>query len=172
MTMGPKYYIGVGSNMGNRLDNIQAAIVRINEVARVEAVSSIYLTEPVGMSGCENFLNAALVASSELEPIDMLDELMMVEAEMGRVRYHLSIHPSPRTIDLDILLYGNEVVGTERLVIPHPRLTERAFAMVPLVEMEPALKHPIHKRPLKEMVENLGDGGGSMVRLGEICWAA
>lgn len=168
----PKYYIGIGSNMGDRLNNIQNAILKINEIARVEAVSSIYLTEPVGMNGCENFLNAALAASSPMKPIEMLDELLRIEAELGRVRYPHNIEPSPRTIDLDILLYGQEVMHTQRLVIPHPRLTERLFAMVPLVEMKPTLLHPAFNKPLKEMADDFGDEQQSLVRLGELCWAA
>ena len=170
--MMPKYYIGLGSNLGNRIQYIESAIEMINDFAQVEAVSNIYLSEPVDMADCENFLNAALRASSVLEPNEMLDKLLNIEAELGRIRNPASLAPQPRTIDLDILLYGDEVVHTERLVIPHPFLAQRDFALVPLLEIQPNLVHPTLKKPLNELLSALNKTGRGVVRLGEICWVA
>ena len=124
------------------------------------------------MVDCENFLNAALKATSSLEPNEMLDKLLDIEAELGRIRNPASLEPQPRTIDLDILLYGEETVHTERLVIPHPYLAQRDFALVPLLEIEPNLIHPTLKKPLNELLGALNATGRGVVRLGEICWVA
>lgn len=133
-------YIGLGSNLGDRLANLQqAAQLLHNEVTLIQ-VSSVYETEPVGNAEQPWFLNAVLEGYTELGPQELLEFALAIETALGRVR---SFPNAPRTIDIDILLYGEEVVASSALTIPHPRLTERGFALCPLTEIAPHLEHPI-----------------------------
>lgn len=136
-----KAYISLGSNMGDKIDNLQRAIFElalINEI-KITAVSSIYSTAPMGYTEQDWFLNAVAELEVEMEARQLLKALLEVESQMGRVR---TIHWGPRVIDLDLLLYNNEVIIDKEIEVPHPRLTERAFVLVPLLELHPNLKLP------------------------------
>lgn len=134
-------FLGLGSNLGDRLDHLQRAVDLIDDDSRtrVEAVSSVYETEPVGGPEQDPYLNIALRVATRLRPRALLRMCNGVEAQLGRVRAE---RWGPRTIDVDILLYGDRTVRRRDLVIPHPRLAERAFALIPLMEVAPATNLP------------------------------
>lgn len=124
-------YIGVGSNLGDRQGNIEAAIQRLREAGGIEVtkVSSIYETEPVGGPQQPKYLNGAIAINTELEPRQLLLALQKIENQLGKQR---SVKNGPRTIDLDILMYGEEEIDEPDLKIPHPRMHEREFVLKPL----------------------------------------
>jgi len=126
--------IGLGSNMGNRQENIMTAIKGLSNhpEIRVDKISSLYETKPVGVTGQPDFLNGAIGISTTLEPLKLLEVCLSVECEMGRIRKE---RWGPRNIDIDILLYQDRILCDERLHIPHPRLHTRSFVLVPLSEI-------------------------------------
>lgn len=134
-------FLGLGSNLGDRLEHLQRAVDLLDDDARtrVEAVSSVYETEPVGGPDQDPFLNIALRVATRRGPRALLRLCHEVEAQLGRVRAE---RWGPRTIDVDILLYGDRKIRRRDLVVPHPRLTERAFALIPLMEVAPATNLP------------------------------
>ncbi len=135
------YYLGLGANLGERTKTLRRAIERIKKIPAVKLlrVSSFYETEPWGVVNQPNYINAAVKISTELEPLDLLDELQGIESELGRIRHE---HWGARTIDIDIL-YGAEI-SCERLTVPHKFLFDRDFALVPLKEIFPALDCKFH----------------------------
>jgi 2-amino-4-hydroxy-6-hydroxymethyldihydropteridine diphosphokinase len=138
----PRAYVGLGSNMGDREQMLWGAIhmLAFNPDVDVVAVSSIRETDPVGVLDQPPFLNAAVAVDTELDPHALLGLLLAVERELGRTREGPRF--GPRTIDLDLLLYGEEVVEEPGLTVPHPRLHERKFALEPLAELDPDLDVP------------------------------
>ena len=129
-------YLGLGSNLGDRAKNIARALELLGERGRVVAVSSLYETDPVGLTG-PLFLNAVGLYQTELGPQELLSFIKGIEARLGR-----KPGPSPRPIDIDILTYGELALRSGTLTIPHPRLAERAFVLVPLAELAPELVVP------------------------------
>ena len=129
-------FLGLGSNIEDRLDHLQAGVdgLDADPRIRVDAVSSVYETEPVGGPQQGPFLNLAVRVATRHAPRQLLRACQAVEAKLGRVR---TVRWGPRTIDVDILLYDDRTVRRRRLQIPHPRLTERAFALIPLIEVAP-----------------------------------
>jgi 2-amino-4-hydroxy-6-hydroxymethyldihydropteridine diphosphokinase len=132
-----KAYVGVGANLGDREATIREAVRRLGP--EVVAVSELRETEPWGYEQQPRFLNGAILLETERPPRDLLELLLRVERELGRVR---GIRYGPRSIDLDLLLYGDAVVDEPGLQVPHPRLHERAFALEPLLDLDPALELP------------------------------
>lgn len=160
-------YIGLGSNLGDREQAIRSALEAIAELPETELVrvSSLYDTEPVGEVDQPNFLNAAVMVDTELDARTLLWNLMLVEKRLGRVRTQ---HWGPRTIDLDLLLYGDEIIEDEDLRVPHPEITRRSFVLVPLVELEPRLVHPGTGEPLVSHLNRLG--ARPLVKRGTLHW--
>ena len=138
----PRAYVGVGSNLGDRERMLWGAVhmLAFNPEVDVVAVSSIRETDPVGFADQPRFLNAAVAIETELGPRALLDLLLSVERELGRTREGPRF--GPRTIDLDLLLYGDEVIDEPGLTVPHPRLHERRFVLEPLAELDPDLTVP------------------------------
>lgn len=148
-------YLSLGSNLGDRAANLQAAITRLAEVGEVVAVSSLYETEPVDFAQQPWFLNCAVALSTEKMPKQLLTALLAIEQAMGRKR----LQPKgPRLIDLDILLFGNSLVDTAALTIPHPALHQRRFVLEPLAEIAPEQRHPVFKRTIRELRDALPAG--------------
>lgn len=131
-------YLSLGSNMGDRLELLKKAVHMLNEheAIQVEVVSSVYETEPVGLTDQPAFLNIVVEITTSLTPVGLLRECQQIEENLDRVRV---IRWGPRTIDLDILLYNHENIETETLTVPHPRMHERAFVLVPLAEIAPGI---------------------------------
>jgi len=148
-------YIGLGSNLGDRAENLRKARERIEASGvRIRRGSSLYETEPREMLDQPWFLNQAIEAETTLFPRQLLARLLRIEREMGRVR---ATPKGPRIIDLDILLFGNAVVHAAGLEIPHPRLSERRFVLEPLAELDPDLRPPRGRRTVREMLAEVMD---------------
>lgn len=145
-------YIGLGSNAGDSKTLVREAVSRLGRSTTVLAVSSLYYTEAVGYPDQDDFINAVAKIETDLPPRDLLDLCHAVEQEFGRVR---TVRWGPRTLDLDILLYGDEVSADPELTIPHPLMTERRFVLVPLVEIAPEAVHPLTKRTAKDLLDGL-----------------
>jgi 2-amino-4-hydroxy-6-hydroxymethyldihydropteridine diphosphokinase len=143
-------YLSLGSNIGDREANLRAALDRL-QPARV---SPFYETEPVDYTEQAWFLNAAAEIQTELMPRQLLTLTQRIERELGRVRV---IARGPRTIDIDILLFGSTVMRTRELEIPHPRMAERRFVLQPMADLAPELRHPLTHRSVREMLEALAD---------------
>jgi 2-amino-4-hydroxy-6-hydroxymethyldihydropteridine diphosphokinase len=154
--------IALGSNLvsgfGDREANLREAVRRVGELGVVRAVSSFYDTEPVGYREQPRFLNAAMLLETDLGPVELMRELLGVERAMGRDR---AINPAgvmkgPRVIDLDLLLYGDWVLWSEELMVPHPAMAERRFVLEPLAEIAPEWVHPVLWVTVRELLAGLG----------------
>ena len=162
-----KAFIGLGSNLGDREANIRQALQFLEQLPETTIVrgSSLYDTEPVGVSDQPNFLNGVVQIETHLAPRQLLWNLMLIERRLGRVR----TQPwGPRVIDLDQLLYGDEVVDEDDLQVPHPLMTQRSFVMVPLVEIEPLLVHPVTNQTMLSILQRLG--ADPLVKHGSRLW--
>jgi 2-amino-4-hydroxy-6-hydroxymethyldihydropteridine diphosphokinase len=147
-------HIGLGSNLGDRRENLRYALDRLEqESCRVKKISSLYETDAVDCPGGK-FLNAVALIETALAPDALLKFLLKVEQERGRTR---SATTEARTLDLDLLLYGQEVITTEGLTIPHPRMHERAFVLIPLAEVSPDLQHPVLSTPMSVLADEAPD---------------
>ncbi len=151
-------YIGIGSNLGEKLDNCTTAIKRIDSIDRCSVVecSPFYRTDPVGVENQDWFVNAVISLKAELTPHELLNRLLSIEEDMGRIRRKKW---DARVIDLDILLFGDRVISEEDLIVPHPRLHLRRFVLVPLVDIAPNLVHPLLALSMKELLEKCSDMG-------------
>lgn len=149
-----KSYIGIGSNMGNKEDNIKEAIALINNSkdCKVLKTSSFYTTKPVGYLEQDDFLNCAIEIKTTLTPIKLVRFLLMIEKELKRERI---VRWGPRTIDLDVLLYDNIVSSDEEIIIPHPRMHERYFVLKPLNEIAPYALHPLLNKRIFQIYNEL-----------------
>lgn len=147
-----KVYLGLGTNLGDKEANLHAAVQKINErVGKVISLSAFYVTAPWGFSSENSFLNAACCIESELPPLEILKETQAIERELGRMKKSMGGNYSDRLIDIDILLYGDLILHTPELELPHPLMTERRFVMEPLIEIAPDVVHPVLGRKLKEI---------------------
>jgi 2-amino-4-hydroxy-6-hydroxymethyldihydropteridine diphosphokinase len=149
-------YIALGTNLGQRLDNLQLAIAALAPSMQVLAKSAVYETDPWGYADQPAFLNMALRAETELSPAGVLAFLKDMEASLGRTP---SFRNGPRLIDMDILFYDDLVLDTPALVVPHPRLHERSFVLVPLMDIAPDLMHPRIGLSVAQMTAMLDKGG-------------
>jgi 2-amino-4-hydroxy-6-hydroxymethyldihydropteridine diphosphokinase len=147
-------YVGLGANLGDRAATMRAALEQLSAEPGIEvvAVSSFRETEPVGITDQPRFLNAAAAVETEVAPHELLDRLLGIERRLGRTREGPRF--GPRTIDLDLLVYGDRRIDEPGLEVPHPRLHERLFALEPLAELDPQLVVPGHG-PLAEIVAGL-----------------
>jgi 2-amino-4-hydroxy-6-hydroxymethyldihydropteridine diphosphokinase len=140
--------IALGSNLGNRAAHLHWAVSRLREFVDGLVVSSFMETTPVGVKGQPDFLNGAVVGYTDLAPRDLLERLLSLEAERGRVR---SGKPEPRTLDLDLILYGDQVINEPELIVPHPRFRECEFVVKPLAEIAPGLVDPKTGKRIDEL---------------------
>jgi 2-amino-4-hydroxy-6-hydroxymethyldihydropteridine diphosphokinase len=144
-------YLSLGSNLGDRAENLRRAIEELHGVRRV---SSVYETQPADVPDQAWFLNCVVKIETDQEPLELLHTLQAIEQRLGRVR---TVPRGPRTVDLDILFFGDTVMETPELTIPHPRLEVRRFVLEPLAEIAPEFRHPVTGRSVTEMLAGLQD---------------
>lgn len=147
-------YIGIGSNVGDRKANCKKALELLADAGRVIRVSSLYYTEPVGYKEQEDFINAVVSIETDLSARELLDACRAIEGRLGRKH---TLRWGPRTIDLDILLYGDQMISQPHLVIPHPLMATRRFVLEPLVEIAPEVMHPVLHRTAEQLLRELKD---------------
>ncbi len=147
-----RIYLGLGTNLGNRWSNLLRAIEGLRSFVTVDALSPVYETEPWGYAQQPPFLNMVLTGRTHLSPHELLAALKQLERDLGR---RPTFRYGPRIIDLDILFYENLCMDTPDLTIPHPRLHERAFVLVPLANLAPDLIHPLLRKPVRALLEKV-----------------
>lgn len=156
-------YVSIGSNLGDRLEYLKKAwhLLQAQEKIQLMQLSSCYETEPLGYTDQGKFINAAFSLQTDYSPHVLLEILQGVESSLGRER---TVRWGPRSVDLDILFFANTVLQDRLLTIPHPRLTERAFILVPLAEIAPLLLHPLTGKTIRQHLEEV-EGRSGVVRL-------
>jgi 2-amino-4-hydroxy-6-hydroxymethyldihydropteridine diphosphokinase len=159
-------YLGLGANLGNREANLRMALSAMTRMVRVEAVSALYETDPVGGPTQPPFYNAACAIDAGLDPLPLLRFLRSIEEEVGRRPGGERMGPRP--IDIDMLLHGDLTLDDPHLTLPHPRLHERAFVLVPLAEIAAGVRHPVLGRTIAELAANAGSTGTR--RVAEAGW--
>lgn len=149
-------FLGLGTNLGNRLSNLKVAVKKINQITNceVQKISSVYETPPLGPSLQSNYYNIALKILTDLSPLNLLNELKQIERNMGRPKDYVKW--GPRIIDCDILFYGDFAISSDLITIPHPELHHRNFVLVPLLELE-NIHHPVLKTSLHDLLEQIPD---------------
>jgi 2-amino-4-hydroxy-6-hydroxymethyldihydropteridine diphosphokinase len=148
-------YLSLGSNVGDRAANLNDAIRRLQALGKILQVSSLYETEPVEVTAQPWFLNCAVELDTEQTPQQLMTVILEIERKMGRKRTQ---EKGPRSIDIDILLFGDSTVEAKGLTIPHPALPERRFVLEPLAEIAPGVRHPGLKRTMSQLRDELPPG--------------
>ena len=136
----PRVFLGLGSNIGNKEDNINKALTFISELYTVKKKSHLYLTEPVGNIKQDWFLNCVVEIQTDVDPKKLLSSIKSIERKLGRTK---TVKNGPRIIDIDILFYGDHILNTKTLVIPHPSIQERLFVLQPMMDIDPDVIHPV-----------------------------
>lgn len=160
----PTAYISLGSNLGDRIQNIRDAIEKLRAHGDVTKSSSLYETAPVEFTAQPHFINAVVELETNESPQQLLQSLLATEKSMGRDRA-TSPPKGPRLIDLDIILFGDQVIRGDRLTIPHPAMHERRFVLEPLAEIAPDAMHPVFMRSIRDLLAQLPANTGDSKRL-------
>lgn len=156
-----KVYVSLGTNLGDKEQNLRCAVQKIEEqIGKVVSLSAFYVTAPWGFASENSFLNAAACVDTDLSPFELLRQTQMIERELGRTQKSANGVYSDRLIDVDLLLYDDLILSATSpegaaLTLPHPLMTQRDFVMKPLAEIAPELRHPVLKRTMKEILDEL-----------------
>lgn len=153
-TAGHPVLLGLGANLGDPVGQLVRGVAQIGEVVRVDAVSAVYRSEPVGYRDQPDFYNLVVRGRTEWAPEELLRALQGVERELGRTP---AFRNAPRTLDVDLLAYDDLVLRTPELILPHPRLHQRAFVLVPLAEVAPGWRHPVLGLTARELLLHAGE---------------
>ncbi len=149
--------LSLGSNVGDRLNYLTLSKTAIqNYIGSIQFSSNIYETEPWGIDNQDSYLNQVVTVQTDRTPNDLLDNIHLIERELGRIR---RVHYGPRTIDIDILYYGERIIDIENLKIPHSHIQKRRFILVPLSEILPQMQHPLLKKTNQELLDMVKDEG-------------
>ncbi len=148
-------YLSLGSNVGDREQHLRAAIRQLEAEGRIVSVSSFYETEPVEFTDQGWFLNCALALETTKAPEQLMADLLHIERDMGRQRNQKK---GPRIIDIDILLFGDRIIDSPELAVPHPAMQQRRFVLEPLAEIAPEMRHPLLKKAVRELLDALPAG--------------
>ena len=157
-------YLSLGSNLGDRMDNLAQAVDRLSQKLTLKKLSSVYEAKPLYIKEQPLFLNTVLSANTRLAPFKLLSFIKGIESELGR---QPSFRNAPRLIDIDILFYGDQIIDTLELTIPHPRITERAFVLVPLAEIAPRLVYPLTHEKISDLLIRV-EGLGGVKKIGRL----
>jgi len=144
----PIVFLSLGSNIGDREEHIRKAFTHLANICKVRRTSHLYLTEPVGNTEQDWFLNCVVEVETDVDPKKLLSSIKSIERKLGRKK---TVKNGPRIIDIDILFYGDCVVNTKNLVIPHPLLQERLFVLQPMMDLNPGFVHPVLKKTIQEL---------------------
>lgn len=147
-------YLGLGSNMGDRVRYLREAVARIGALVNITKISNLYVAAPLGYVRDDAFINAVLNGTTTLTPMELLKEMQEIERAMGR---QPGVSYGPRPIDIDILFYGMTQIETISLTVPHPRMAQRAFVLKPLAEIAPTLMHPVLYYTITELLQDADD---------------
>ncbi|KAA6346598.1 2-amino-4-hydroxy-6-hydroxymethyldihydropteridine pyrophosphokinase [termite gut metagenome] len=151
-----RVYLGLGSNLGNKEQNLHNAIQKIEKrIGKIVSLSAFYVTTPLGFISGNDFLNAVLCSESLLFPLEILKETQLIECEMGRVNKSVDGIYQDRLIDIDLLLYDRLIMKTEKLTLPHPLMSKRLFVMKPMGEIAPEIIHPVLGKKMKEILYSI-----------------
>ncbi len=147
-------YIGLGSNLGDRVANLREAGHRLSALVRIENASQLYVAAPLGYVRDDAFVNAVIYGTTTLKPLELLEMMQAIEAAMGR---RSGVQYGPRPIDLDLLFYEAVQMETRKLTVPHPRIAQRAFVLKPLAEIAPEFMHPVLYYTISQLLQDAED---------------
>jgi 2-amino-4-hydroxy-6-hydroxymethyldihydropteridine diphosphokinase len=151
-------FLALGSNLGNRIENLQSAVENIIEqIGAIQSIAPLYETEPWGFNSDNWFVNTVIEIETVLKPMGLLNKCMHIETELGRKRNKTDLGYSSRLIDIDILFYDKRIIDLPELVIPHKHLQDRKFVLMPLNDIAPDFMHPLTKQPVNVLLENCID---------------
>lgn len=152
-------FISVGSNMGDKLENCKNGIATLTEsrISTLKKQSKFYLTEPVGYKNQDWFVNSIVKIETILDPFQLFNKLQSIQRDAGRI--HDTVKYGPRVLDLDIILFDNIVIDSTKLIIPHPRMHKRCFVLKPFCDIDPKIVHPVLKKDMQYLLDNLDDNG-------------